>query len=1218
VYLKSIEMIGFKSFASKTKLVFEPGLTAIVGPNGCGKSNIADAVRWVIGEQSAKAMRGSSMTDCIFSGTDDRRPLGMAEVSLTLVECEDTLGTDFHEVTISRRVFRSGEGQYFINKTPCRLKDIQRLFMDTGIGTTSYSLMEQGRIDRVLSSRPEDRRTIFEEASGITKYKADKKEAIRKLEHTEANLLRLADVIREVKRQIGSLQRQAGKARRYKAFREELRKLDILTTRERLKEADKQIQDLENDIGALNGKVNAAHREITELEESNSAGHDELNATEREISAATEAGLHAQSDLERTQDLIRMNTQRIQEYREWSERDTREIDETRRQLENAQAQLADLKARCESAVAEKEKGEADLKRCNDNYERHKEQIDAATSRIQQFRDDTLKLDGLGSRLQNQLVEIESSERSNIIRRERLAAEKTQLGQVLAGYEKRRADMQRELESLQEGVAQAESELQRIEADLAVKTQTVAQHRQRANELRTQEAMRRAQIDLLGSEEEADNDFPGGARALLDESNPLGVRRDAILGSLAAAIEVEPEYVTTTEAVLRPWLDAVLVSSGDDARELLRRLEERREGPARLLAVDVPAGTVEADSDLPGTPLAKHVRAPENVRPLLQALMRDVRVVDDCDALPSPLPADSVYVTRSGAVARATGAWEFWMTDPSAGNPLSRRHALAEARSALDGTERQIRETTAAVAGLQSEVTALEERLRGARTAADGSGRALAQKEGECQVVDKETTEARQRLETVTWELDDIVAQGQGSDDERREITRQREDIRLQRERIAGEIGTQTRELHALESRQSELTSEVTEHRVRFSSSSQRAEYLASQHDGMALRCEELEGAVRGRSEGIQSYQANIERLTAEMTEAGGRVAGLQETVTINRVKADGLRKKRAEQAGRLREQERFLAQQRAALEELRGAKSALDVRCAECRLQRRNQMERVTLEYNITADEVLHEFNIEWEDDLPSREECETRVAELRTKLEAMGPVNLVAIEEYKELEERYAFLTGQEEDLVKSKQQLMDMIRKINRTTSDMFRTTFEQVNGNFQEMFRKLFDGGTAQLVLVNEEDVLECGIEIIARPPGKRLQNISLLSGGERTLTAVALLFAIYMIKPSPFCLLDELDAPLDDSNIGRFIDVLKSFLQQSQFVIITHNQHTISAADILYGVTMPDKGISKIVSMKFQEEDRALPREPAAQFREAEVAEQASNQATEQPSNAAFSA
>ena len=1202
MYLKALEMVGFKSFAAKTKLVFEPGLTAIVGPNGCGKSNIADAVRWVIGEQSAKAMRGSSMTDCIFNGTDERRALGMAEVSLTLVECEDTLGTDFHEVTISRRVFRSGEGQYFINRRPCRLKDIQRLFMDTGIGTTSYSLMEQGRIDRVLSSRPEDRRTIFEEASGITKYKADKKEAIRKLDHTEANLLRLADVIREVKRQIGSLQRQAGKARRYKAFREELRKLDILTTRERLKEADKQIAELEKDIAGLTGKTNAAHREITELEESNAAAHDELNATEREIAAATEAGLHARSDLERTQDLIRMNTQRVQEYREWSERDTREIDETRRQLENAQAQLADLESRHDNAVIEKEKAEEDLRRCNENFRHHKEQIDGATSRIQQLRDDTLKLDGLGSRLQNQLVEIESSERASIIRRERLAAEKTQLGEILSGYEKRQSNMQRELESLRDGVTRAEAEQERLETDLAAKTQAARECQQEANELQTRAAMRRAQIDLLGSEEEADSDFPGGARALLDESNPLDIRREAVLGSLAGAIEVEPDYTTAVEAVLRPWLDAVLVGSGNEARELLSRLEEKREGPARLLAVDTEAEAPEADNGLPGTPLASHVRAPENVLPLLQSLLRGVRAVENCGEFPSPLPAGSIYVAKTGAVVRATGACEFWMTDPGARNPLSRKHALAEAVSGLEEVERRIAVSGQTMAALQSEAATLEQALREARGAADGSRRALAQKEGECQVVGKETTEARQRLETVTWELDDIVAQGQTSDDERREITRQREDIRLQRERIAGEIETQTRELHALESRQGELNSELTEHRVLFSSSSQRAEYLASQHEGMALRCEELEGAVRGRNQGIQSYAENIERLTRETEEATARVAGLHETVTINRVKAEGLRKKRQEQAGRLREQESFLGQRRAALEELRGAKSALDVRCAESRLRRGNQMERITGEYNISADEVLHEYDIEWEDDLPSREECETRVAELRTKLEAMGPVNLVAIEEYKELEERYAFLTGQEEDLVKSKQQLMDMIRKINRTTSEMFRTTFDQVNGNFQEMFRKLFDGGTAQLVLVNEEDVLECGIEIIARPPGKRLQNITLLSGGERTLTAVALLFAIYQIKPSPFCLLDELDAPLDDSNIGRFIDVLKGFVQQSQFVIITHNQHTISAADILYGVTMPDKGISKIVSMKFQEEERALPREPAAQFKESEPVEQ----------------
>ena len=1203
MYLKSLELIGFKSFAAKTKLVFEPGLTAIVGPNGCGKSNIADAVRWVIGEQSAKAMRGSAMTDCIFNGTDERRPLGMAEVSLTLVECEDTLGTDYHEVTIARRVFRSGEGQYFINKAPCRLKDIQRLFMDTGIGTTSYSLMEQGRIDRVLSSRPEDRRTIFEEASGITKYKADKKEAIRKLDHTEANLLRLADVIREVKRQIGSLQRQAGKARRYKAFREELRKLDILTTRERLKEADKQIQDLEKEIAALNGKTHAAHREIQELEEGNTAGHDKLNATEREIAAAVEAGLHAQNDLERIQDLVQVNTQRVEEYREWSERDTREINETRRQLDNARAQLADLATKRESATNEQKKAEADLHRCNENYERHKEQIDGATARIQQLRDDILKLDSLGSRLQNQLVEIESNDRAGIIKRERLAAEKTQLGEILSGFEKRWADMQRELESLQAGAASAEADMQRIESELAQKTQATRELQQETGELRTRAATRRAQIDLLDSEDEASNDFPGGARALLDADNPLGVACDTVLGSLAGAIEVEPDYTTAVEAVLRPWLDAVLVGSSEVARDLMRRLEERREGPARLLPLDAsgeetpapPAGT-------PGTSLAEHVRAPDDVRPLLHSLLRGVRVVESCSDFPSPLPAGSVYVTPTGVIARAAGAWEFWMTDPVAGNPLSRKHALAEARSALEATEIRVHETAGAIAALQSESEALEQGLREARAGANGKRRALAQKEGECQVVDKETTEARQRLETVSWELEDLLTRGQSSDDERREIARQREDIRLQRERTGSEIETQTSELHGLESRQRELTSEVTEYRVSFSSLSQRAEYLGSQHEGMAIRVGELEGAVRGRTEGIQSYQANIERLMSETAKAESRVAGLQETVTINRVKADGLRKKREEQAGALREQERFLGQRREALEELRGAKSTLDVRCAECRLQRQNQMERVTSEYNITPDEILHDFDIEWEDDLPAREQCETRVAELRTKLEAMGPVNLVAIEEYKELEERYAFLTGQENDLVKSKQQLMDMIRKINRTTSEMFRTTFDQVNGNFQDMFRRLFDGGKAQLVLVNEEDVLECGIEIIARPPGKRLQNISLLSGGERTLTAVALLFAIYMIKPSPFCLLDEMDAPLDDSNIGRFIDVLKSFLQQSQFVIITHNQHTISAADILYGVTMPDKGISKIVSMKFQEEDRALPREPAAQFRQAESSEQ----------------
>ncbi|MCX7591056.1 MAG: AAA family ATPase, partial [Kiritimatiellae bacterium] len=343
MYLKCLEMIGFKSFADATRLDFEPGITCIVGPNGCGKSNISDAIRWVLGEQSAKAIRGTKMEDCIFNGTDTRKPLGMCEVSITFADCEGTLGTEYNEVTVTRRVFRSGEGQYFLNKTPCRLKDIQRLFMDTGIGTSSYSIMEQGRIDQILSARPEDRRAVFEEASGITKFKADKKEAIRKLEYTEANLLRLADVIREVKRQIGSLQRQAAKARRYEELRAELRRFDVFATRLRIRVIETELKGLEARLGELDEAMSRLQREVTELEHGIAALQASLLDTEREIGLAMETGGQAQSRLDHTREIIKLNRKRIEEYGEWSERDSREIAATQEQIARQTTVLEELR-----------------------------------------------------------------------------------------------------------------------------------------------------------------------------------------------------------------------------------------------------------------------------------------------------------------------------------------------------------------------------------------------------------------------------------------------------------------------------------------------------------------------------------------------------------------------------------------------------------------------------------------------------------------------------------------------------------------------------------------------------------------------------------------------------------------------------------------------------------------------------------------------------------
>jgi chromosome segregation protein len=1179
VYLRQLEMVGFKSFAEKTKLAFEPGMTAIVGPNGCGKSNVSDALRWVLGEQSAKALRGAKMEDCIFNGTLNRKPLGMAEVSITFAECEGVLNTEYHEVTITRRVFRSGEGQYFINRTPCRLKDIQRLLMDTGIGTSSYSFMAQGRIDQILSARPEDRRAIFEEASGITKYKTDKREALRKLDYTEANLLRLADVIREVRRQIGSLQRQAGKARRYKTLKEELRGLDIFATKRRLTALNTRIQTTECDLADIAAALETVHTDVQECEARNAALHENMLDAERQIAHAAEEAMQAQGKLDRSQDMMRMNRQRIEEYREWAARDTREVDTLHRQLADQKDIAAGLTAEVEKGRAQRDALAATLRLAQQKYDAHRGEMDTARSRIQSLRDESVKLEALTARLQNQLVELENRERSNIVQRERMTAEKSQLARVVAGYSDRTATLAVELETLRETSAGAATRLERMEQELRDTRTQLRDLQQQRNKLHTAAARAEAQVDMLTDADDVQGDFPKGTQLLLDEGNPLQVDRAAILGTLATLIEAPPDHAIALEAALRAMLDALVVSTPDAARAMLGAVAARHAGPARLLAAE--SAPAPAPVTCSGTRLLDVCVCSPAAQPALARLLANVFVVPDVAAIPRVVPTGATVIAQDGTLIRGDGFCEFWMATPGESNPLARKHAIRTLQRELDALRRDVAARETESGALADTTENLEREIATARRALDEARRALAQKEGEQQLVVRESELAAKRHATVAWELDELTGKSQSWDTERLSITTQQDATRQQRERVAGAIDTQTRELNALETRVAELQADVTEARIASANVAQRVEHQEHQLAAATGRIEQLSSALEGRHAGLQSYESNIAKLITDNDAAAGAIEELEATVRRHTAQAAERRVARDSLAATLKQQEQSLAAKRADLEAKLGRKSDLEVLATELRMRRQTTVERVTGDYNLAIEQVMDEHDPDFDDEAPTLETVETRVAELRAKLEAMGPVNLVAIEEYKEHEERYTFLTTQEEDLIQAKQQLTELIRKINHTTSDLFRETFARANANFENMFTRLFNGGTAKLVLVDEDDILECGIEIIARPPGKRLQNITLLSGGERTLTAVALLFAIYMIKPSPFCLLDELDAPLDDSNIDRFIAVLQEFIRQSQFVVITHSRQTIAAADILYGVTMPERGVSRIMSMKFRD-------------------------------------
>jgi chromosome segregation protein len=1196
VYLKSLDMTGFKSFADRTRLEFTPGMTAIVGPNGCGKSNVSDAVRWVLGEQSAKALRGHKMEDCIFNGTDTRKPLNLAEVSITFADCEGVLQTDYDEVTVTRRVFRSGEGQYFLNKVPCRLKDIHRLFMGTGIGTSSYSLMEQGRIDQILSSRPEDRREVFEEAAGITKFKSDKRESLRKLEQTDQNLLRLQDVIREVKRQIGSLQRQAGKARRYKEFREELKKVDVLVTREKLRAMDTDIAEQAGRLQALAETIQALH---ADLEGADTANHDlraAMTSTDSRMEEQMQVCGEYRSRLEQTRALIRVNAERIAEIKTLAERDSGDILKARDQIQRLKDSLGSLVEEIAAADADRDAADLQLKEKQEALALAEKQAEAARKTVTDLRNESMELETRGSKLQNDLMQMETKEHANILRRERLTVEHTQVVRVSESFQERDQHIQAELEVLHEKVEQYDGILATLAGNRAEMGRKVEDIRSQVNTLRTQAASRRAKIELLAGREAAGEDFPAGARLVLDESNPLSLDRDRIIGSLAGQIDADPEYRTALQAVLRTWADAVVVTDPAAALQVLARLQDKPDGAARLLSASLPPREARPAPALPegGEPLAAHVRCKETLRPLIDALLENVTVWAERTRLPNPIPEGATLVTRDGTLLRHGWMFEFWKPDTAGSDPMSRKLLSAQLQEEADRISRDLDRQEEILHALAAEGATIEHSTSDARAAHDEFRRMLAQKEGEAQIVRQESAQARKRLETVTWELEELKKQTAGSTAEQQALAGNLAAVSDRRAQVRTEIEALSRQWQELEKGRNDLYSVVSEQRVAFTEKRQKGDYLRSQQEPIRSRMEELASLVQGRAAGLSTHEATLLRLSQAREEAEEKAPELEVALEEKAAELEALRRVKQEQAAQLQAMESQVAQRRQGLDAVREERSRLEVKHSETRMYRENLAGRVAGEYAMTIDEILRSSEPAWEGGTrPAPEALDAMIADLRARIEAMGPVNLVAIEEYQELEERHAFLTRQHEDLITSKDQLMEAIRKINETTSTMFAETFAKINANFDFMFKELFNGGTAKLELVEGEDVLECGIDIIARPPGKRLQNVSLLSGGERTMTAVALLFAIYMIRPSPFCMLDELDAALDESNINRFVKVLKGFLEQSQFIVITHNRRTIGAAAVLYGVTMQERGVSRIVSMKFEDyEAGKLPPSPGA--------------------------
>ena len=1234
MYLKSLELVGFKSFVNKTLLEFHEGITSVVGPNGCGKSNVLDAIRWCLGEQSAKALRGGEMADVIFSGTDSRAAVGMAEVSLTFGGCAEHLGTEFEEVCVTRRIFRDGKSEYLINKNPCRLRDIHELFMDTGIGRSSYSIMEQGKIDQILSSRPEDRRSVFEEAAGITKFKAQKKEALRKLEYTEANLVRVTDIMREVKRQIGSLQRQAGKARRYQALSNDLKVLELNFVRRQHDEITASQQDLLGKLHSLESRWQetvsaleegeaaiAGHRSrLVELETLVETGRQSMQAVrDRMVQARSRASHNAETCEQLRQTMARCE-QEMASAQERQRVQREELGRTNEQVAKVAAELTERSAALDALQAR-------LRESAGRRASSQQSLEALRAEISRAENESL-------RLQGELAGLEARREAAQARLETLENEARQLIEAKSSLRLRVDEAAAQVAAATEALHQAEADLDRAESEVErgeLERQQAEQEMAAAQRSLAQIQSRLEVLQQLNTEGEG---AAPGAQAVLRGLDRPDHFKPAVRGMLGSLLQVEPGFLTSIEAALGARSEAIVLNNASSIREVLESLYEHKLGRASVVHPNghhfpdqgaAPEGSLGWAAD--------RVRCDDDdLRRLVRGLLHGVALattMDHAAELRGRYP-QLAFATQHGELIDAAGIVTGGRAGEGATSALQRRDEITSLGQKLGTLQEELnrceQRRQAALSGREQ----LKQALEAARVSVREKQNGLAALRATQSLQEKELQEADSRINGLDREKERANQDLAAARDKSQQLSDRIAVCRQTAEEATAKSAAAMEQAQREASEEEAASAQFNELRVQLAAARQLEESLQAQRAPMLSRIEELEETIRQRGQeksGAEQRVTSVQEQTATLEREAQELQGLIET---QQVELDTLQKERSTLQAEVQSADEALRQKRREHADMQEQKGRWEVQAAELRLKAENLADDIRRRHHVELGDVrldsyaLHcsirdhrkrrknrggneevaaeteeaapvevsageaaeveavaaeaekEFAVEAELDWAEVEEF---VNELRDKLDSMGPVNIDAIQEFDDLQDRQKFLDEQFNDLTTSKDELLEVIKKINTTTTTLFAESFEKIRTNFRETFKELFGGGKADLSLMNEDDPLESGIEITAKPPGKQLQSVSLMSGGERTMTAVALLFALYMVKPSPFCILDEMDAPLDESNINRFLAMLDRFVQQSQFLVITHNKRTISRADVLYGVTMEEQGVSKLVSVKF---------------------------------------
>lgn len=1187
MYLKRLDLQGFKSFPEKVKLEFTPGITAVVGPNGSGKSNVSDAVRWVLGEQRAKNLRGDKMEDIIFAGTETRKPQGFAEVTIVIDNQDERLPVAFSEVQVTRRVFRSGESEYRINGTACRLKDIQELFMDTGIGREGYSIIGQGRIDEILNAKGDERRRIFEEATGIVKYKTRKNEAENKLEREHQNLLRVEDILTELESQLLPLEEESKKAKVYMDLREQLKIADMAMF-------CKEMENIEQEAKHLVEVMANAAMQQKEAKQTGAAEQERLTQTKQQIDDKNTAmqQLHTQltqtkTDLEKTEGQIRLSEEQQQNDAANIARMEKELVEKQQQQKNTQAQQEVSQSRIQTLQMTMQKAEETLSQMEADYDARSQKLQESETQAENAKDEIFEQIRIGTEAKGEISKRQAMLEQFSGRRDQLDHELAHVQSRLEQQQVHGQVLQKKAKEQQELIAFLEKELYALKQDHEHASDSKQKSERLLATKEKQSSEIRSRLSLL---EELERDHEGYYHSVKSLLNLPDQEKRGICGAVGQLLTVPESYETAIESALGGALQNVVTNTEEDAKNAIYYLKQRRLGRATFLPIGAVHGRgleghprILDEKGVLGT-AESLVAFAEKYRGIMSYLLGRILVVEtleDAVSLAKRYSHQYKMVTLEGDLLNPGGSMTGGSQSKKTSNLFGRIREIQHLRTQMAQADTEIAQLREELQLSEEDLQEISEQMMEKRLELQKVSVTIHTREAEWQKNEQdivETTNKHKLLALEAEQLEDQVTRMQQDIVASKEVLQKSEEAM---ERANAALSSVQEDLSEEKQKKEQLLQEMTQTKIRITQNMEQIE--AAQETWKRLQSEE---------QGVVQDMEKLQKQIAVYRESGGKRTETQESlhqkVEMLQKAEEALQQKLEETKEQIAALTTSIAQMEQSIQEAMETASKLDaeqvrVEAKQDKLEENKQRicDRMWDEYEITyfaARELTKEEKRHYA-------ELQRLSKEWKEEMRRLGDVNVQAIAQYQEVEERYTFLTAQKTDILDAEQKLRQLIDELTELMKKQFAEQFAVISKNFSEVFCEIFGGGKAHLQLADDHNVLNSAIDIVAQPPGKSLQNMQLLSGGERALTAIAVLFAILKMKPSPFCILDEIEAALDDANVKRYAQYLTRFSEDTQFIVITHRKGTMEYADILYGVTMQEKGVSKLISLDFstQKED-----------------------------------